>query len=191
MWVQKFAFSRLSLVAAVIGAGLSLAGCVTDTAAVNRSSIDNQVGFSSSRRVVAWNGKERAGTIVISTNRRTLALVQKNGEALEYDVGVGRPGFTWTGMKTVSEKRIWPGWTPPAQMHKRQRGLPGHMAGGIQNPLGARALILGSSLYRIHGSNDPQTIGQAVSSGCFRMNNADVMDLFERVRVGTPVIVRS
>ncbi len=182
---------RILMACALFAFGVSLSGCVTDSAAQYRSSIDHEAGFSSSRRMVAWNGRERPGTIVISTSSRTLALVQKGGEAIEYDVGVGRPGFTWTGYKTISEKRVWPGWTPPAQMHARQRGLPGHMAGGIQNPLGARALILGSSLYRIHGSNDPQTIGQAVSSGCFRMNNSDVMDLFERVRVGTPVIVRS
>lgn len=185
-------FKRMAIAIALFGIGLSLGGCVTNSAAQYRSSIDNQVWHgATSGRYVAWNGKERAGTIVISTSQRTLALVQKDRSAIEYDVGVGRPGFQWTGVKHVSEKRVWPGWTPPAQMHARQKGLPGHMKGGVANPLGARALILGSSLYRIHGSNDPETIGQAVSSGCFRMNNADVMDLFERVRVGAPVIVRS
>jgi lipoprotein-anchoring transpeptidase ErfK/SrfK len=190
---EFFASRRLSLIVAFLGVCLSLGGCATmGSMAQYRSSIDNQVWASpTTGRMVAWNGHERPGTIVISTSQRTLALVQKGGSAIEYDVGVGRPGFTWTGYKQVSEKRIWPGWTPPPQMHQRQRGLPSHMVGGVENPLGARALILGSSLYRIHGSNDPETIGQAVSSGCFRMNNGDVMDLFERVRVGTPVIVRS
>lgn len=185
--------SRLGLIIALLGACASLGGCATtDSMAQLRSPMDHQAWSSpTTGRMVAWNGRERPGTIVISTGQRTLALVQRDRTAIEYDVGVGRPGFQWYGVKQVSEKRIWPGWTPPAQMHQRQRGLPGHMIGGIENPLGARALILGSSLYRIHGSNDPQTIGQAVSSGCFRMNNGDVMDLFERVRVGTPVIVRS
>ena len=105
-------------------------------------------------------------------------------------IGVGRIGFTWSGVKTVSAKRAWPDWTPPAQMLKRRPDLPRHMAGGVDNPLGARAIYLGSSLYRIHGSNEPETIGQAVSSGCFRMSNADVVDLYNRVRVGATVIVQ-
>ncbi|MBL8586720.1 MAG: L,D-transpeptidase, partial [Bradyrhizobiaceae bacterium] len=113
-----------------------------------------------------------------------------NGQAISYGIGVGRDGFAWSGVTRVSAKREWPSWTPPAQMRRRQPGLPGHMRGGIDNPLGARALYLGSTLYRIHGSNEPQTIGQAVSSGCFRMTNEDVIDLYSRVRVGTKVIVQ-
>jgi lipoprotein-anchoring transpeptidase ErfK/SrfK len=109
---------------------------------------------------------------------------------LRYGIGVGRDGMTWAGTTRVSAKREWPGWTPPAEMHRRQPGLPRYMPGGPENPLGARALYLGSSLYRIHGSNEPETIGQAVSSGCFRLTNEDVIDLYNRVPVGATVIVQ-
>jgi len=111
------------------------------------------------------------------------------GQAISYGLGVGRPGFTWAGTKTISMKREWPNWRPPAQMLKRRPDLPRYMSGGINNPLGARAMYLGGSMFRIHGSNEPETIGQAVSSGCIRMTNADVVDLYQRVRVGTPVVV--
>ena len=113
-----------------------------------------------------------------------------NGQALQYPIGVGRIGFTWNGVTRVSAKREWPSWTPPAEMRRRRPDLPRHMAGGMDNPLGARALYLGSTLYRIHGSNEPETIGQAVSSGCFRMSNEDVVDLYNRVPVGATVIVQ-
>jgi lipoprotein-anchoring transpeptidase ErfK/SrfK len=126
---------------------------------------------------------------VISTSERRLYFVLGDGTAIRYGVGVGRPGFEWSGTKVVSNKREWPSWTPPVQMIKRRPDLPRHMQGGIDNPLGARAMYLGSSLYRIHGSNEPNTIGQAVSSGCIRMTNEDVTDLFERARVGTRVTV--
>lgn len=141
------------------------------------------------RQVVAWNGTQARGTVVISTSQRRLYYVLGNGQALRYGVGVGRRGFSWAGTKTVTRKREWPDWRPPAQMLKRRPDLPRHMAGGIDNPLGARALYLGSSLYRIHGSNEPDTIGAAVSSGCIRMTNRDVTDLYERVRIGTKVVV--
>src|SRR5215469_4899844 len=141
------------------------------------------------RQVVAYEGGEKPGTIIIDTPRRYLFLVQDNGRALRYGIGVGRPGFTWAGVKEVSAKREWPDWTPPAEMLRRRPDLPRHMAGGPENPLGARALYLGSSLYRIHGSNEPWTIGTAVSSGCIRMRNEDVIDLYGRVRIGTKVIV--
>jgi len=131
------------------------------------------------------------GTIVINTAERRLYLVQPCGTALRYGIGVGRDGFRWSGVHRVSAKREWPGWTPPAEMRRRRPDLPGHMAGGIENPLGARALYLGSTLYRIHGSNEPETIGQAVSSGCFRMTNDDVVDLYNRVPVGATVIVKN
>ena len=131
------------------------------------------------------------GTIVINTAERRLYLVQPGGTALRYGIGVGRDGFRWSGVHRVSAKREWPGWTPPAEMRRRRPDLPGHMAGGIENPLGARALYLGSTLYRIHGSNEPETIGQAVSSGCFRMTNDDVVDLYNRVPVGATVIVKN
>ena len=127
--------------------------------------------------------------MVVDTPNRFLFLVLGNGRALRYGVGVGRPGFEWAGVKTVSRKAEWPDWTPPPEMLKRRPELPRHMAGGEDNPLGARALYLGSSLYRIHGTNEPQTIGHNVSSGCIRMMNEDVMDLYERVKLGTKVIV--
>lgn len=141
------------------------------------------------RQMVPWNGKQAAGTVVISTSQRRLYYVLGNGRALRYGVGVGRQGFSWSGTKTVTRKREWPDWRPPAAMLKRRPDLPRHMVGGIDNPLGARAIYLGSSLYRIHGSNEPNTIGAAVSSGCIRMTNRDVTDLYERVRIGTRVVV--
>ncbi len=139
--------------------------------------------------VVAYDGGQAPGTIVIDTNQRFLFLVLPDGQARRYGVGVGRPGFEWAGVHQVSRKAEWPDWRPPAEMRQRQPWLPDFMAGGPTNPLGARALYLGSSLYRIHGTSEPWTIGSAVSSGCIRMRNEDVMDLYERVPVGTRVVV--
>lgn len=141
------------------------------------------------RRIVEWHRGYAPGTVVISTSERRLYYVLAHGEAIQYGVGVGREGFTWSGVKTVTMKREWPAWTPPPQMIKRRPDLPRHMPGGIDNPLGARAIYLGSSMYRIHGSNEPDTIGAAVSSGCIRMTNRDVVDLSDRVKVGTKVVV--
>jgi lipoprotein-anchoring transpeptidase ErfK/SrfK len=141
------------------------------------------------RQVVAYSGPEKPGTIIIDTPQRFLFLVRGDGTAVRYGIGVGRPGFTWAGEKKISAKKEWPDWTPPPEMLERQPSLPYFMAGGPDNPLGARALYLGSSLYRIHGSNEPWTIGQAVSSGCIRMRNEDVIDLYEKVRIGTKVVV--
>ena len=141
------------------------------------------------RQVVAYEGKEAPGTIVIDTPNKFLYLVEEGGKALRYGIGVGRPGFTWSGVKTISAKHEWPDWRPPEEMVRRQPNLPRFMAGGPENPLGARAMYLGSSLYRIHGSNEPWTIGHNVSSGCIRMRNADVIDLYGRVQVGTKVVV--
>ncbi|HMM92656.1 L,D-transpeptidase [Bradyrhizobium sp.] len=141
------------------------------------------------KQVVEYRGKESAGTIVIDTPNKFLFLVQGDGKALRYGVGVGRPGFTWSGVKTISAKKEWPAWTPPPEMLARRPDLPRHMEGGPENPLGARAMYLGSSLYRIHGSNEPWTIGTNVSSGCIRMRNEDVIDLYGRVSVGARVVV--
>jgi lipoprotein-anchoring transpeptidase ErfK/SrfK len=141
------------------------------------------------KQLVEYHGKERAGTIVVDTPNKFLYLVQGDGTALRYGIGVGRPGFAWSGVKTVSAKKEWPDWTPPAEMLARRPDLPRHMEGGPENPLGARAMYLGSSLYRIHGSNEPWTIGTNVSSGCIRMRNEDVIDLYDRVRVGARVVV--
>jgi lipoprotein-anchoring transpeptidase ErfK/SrfK len=142
------------------------------------------------RQVVIWRHPEfKKGTIVVSTKERRLYYVLGDGRAIEYGVGVGREGFTWSGTKTVTRKREWPDWRPPPQMLKRRPDLPKYMAGGIDNPLGARALYLGSSQYRIHGSNEPDTMGAAVSSGCIRMTNRDVVDLYGRAKIGTKVVV--
>jgi lipoprotein-anchoring transpeptidase ErfK/SrfK len=149
-----------------------------------------QVGGSIFRQTVSYTGGQAPGTVVISTAERRLYYVLGNGQAIRYGIGVGRPGFQWAGTKTITMKREWPDWRPPAQMLRRRPDLPRYMAGGIGNPLGARAMYLGGSLFRIHGSNEPETIGYAVSSGCIRMTNADVIDLYSRVRVGTRVVVR-
>ncbi len=141
------------------------------------------------RQEVAYDGPHEAGVVVVDTPRRFLFLVLGNGRALRYGIGVGRPGFEWAGVKTISRKAEWPDWTPPPEMLKRRPELPRHMAGGEDNPLGARALYLGSSVYRIHGTNEPDTIGHNVSSGCIRMMNEDVIDLYERVKLGTRVVV--
>lgn len=141
------------------------------------------------RQEVAYPGRERGGTIVIDTPNKFLYLVEGGGRAIRYGIGVGRPGFAWAGVKTITRKAQWPGWTPPRDMLARRPDLPRHMDGGEANPLGARALYLGSSLYRIHGTNEPSTIGMNVSSGCIRMMNADVIDLYGRVGVGTKVVV--
>jgi lipoprotein-anchoring transpeptidase ErfK/SrfK len=141
------------------------------------------------KQLVDYHGKEGAGTIVVDTPNKFLYLVQENGKALRYGIGVGRPGFTWSGVKQISAKKEWPDWTPPPEMLVRRPDLPRHMEGGPQNPLGARAMYLGSSLYRIHGSNEPWTIGTNVSSGCIRMRNEDVIDLYGRVNVGARVVV--
>jgi len=141
------------------------------------------------RELVQFDPRYAPGTIVISTEERRLYYVTQRGEAIQYAVGVGRPGFEWAGTKSVTAKKEWPSWTPPAEMLRRRPDLPRHMVGGLDNPLGARAMYLGGSLYRIHGSNEPETIGQAVSSGCIRMTNEDVIDLYNRVKLGTKVVV--
>ncbi|UZE48617.1 L,D-transpeptidase [Rhodopseudomonas sp. P2A-2r] len=143
------------------------------------------------RTVVSIDTRYAPGTIIVNTAERRLYLVQANGQALRYGIGVGRDGFRWGGVHKITAKKEWPSWTPPAQMIARRPDLPRHMEGGVDNPLGARAMYLGSTLYRIHGSNEPETIGQAVSSGCFRMTNDDVTDLYNRVAVGATVIVKN
>lgn len=129
------------------------------------------------------------GTVIVDTNRKFLYLVQENGTAIRYGVGVARAGFEWTGIERVTRKVEWPGWTPPAAMRRREPNLPAFMPGGVDNPLGARALYLGSTLYRLHGTANPSTIGQNISSGCIRLRNQDVVDLYERVPVGATVVV--
>jgi lipoprotein-anchoring transpeptidase ErfK/SrfK len=141
------------------------------------------------KQVVFYRTAEPPGTIVVETSERHLYLVQPGGRALRYGIGVGRDGFQWQGLLSIVKKAEWPDWTPPPEMIARQPYLPRFMAGGPGNPLGARAMYLGGTVYRIHGTNQPQTIGTAISSGCFRLVNNDVMDLYGRVPVGTKVIV--
>ena len=141
------------------------------------------------RQVVNYTTREALGTIIIDTPNTYLYYVLGNGQAIRYGIGVGRDGFTWSGTQTITRKSEWPDWTPPAEMIARQPYLPRHMAGGPGNPLGARAMYLGGTVYRIHGTNAPETIGTHVSSGCLRLVNEDVIDLYSRVNVGTKVIV--
>jgi lipoprotein-anchoring transpeptidase ErfK/SrfK len=141
------------------------------------------------REIVSYSGPYAPGTVVVNTTERRLYLIMPGHKAMRYGIGVGKQGFQWAGMQKISRKQEWPDWTPPAEMLQRRPDLPRYMAGGPENPLGARALYLGSSLYRIHGSNEPETIGHAVSSGCIRMLNDDVVDLYDRVQVGSTVVV--
>jgi lipoprotein-anchoring transpeptidase ErfK/SrfK len=186
--------------AAVLGL---TAGCAQQTSQLSRQQVEANARMANSssffsmaqisripREIVSSPEKQKPGTIIIKTAERRLYLVLDNGKALRYGIGVGRDGFRWAGVHTVSSKREWPEWTPPDQMLKRRPDLPRHMDGGPENPLGARAMYLGSTLYRIHGSNEEETIGEANSSGCFRMTNTDVIDLYDRVKVGATVVVR-
>jgi lipoprotein-anchoring transpeptidase ErfK/SrfK len=141
------------------------------------------------RQVVSYPTSERPGTIIVDTPNTYLYYVLGNGRAMRYGIGVGREGFTWSGVKSVERKAEWPDWTPPAEMIARQPYLPRWMAGGPSNPLGARAMYIGGTIYRIHGTNQPSSIGKQVSSGCIRMLNEDVTDLYSRVNVGTKVVV--
>jgi lipoprotein-anchoring transpeptidase ErfK/SrfK len=197
-------FRFLGAILPAIALGSVLAGCtVQQTAKMSRQEIEAQAKMASTgsflgmyqiaripREVVPAPERAKPGTIIIKTGERRLYYVMEDGKALRYGIGVGRDGFRWSGIHNVTMKREWPDWTPPEQMLKRQPGLPRHMEGGPENPLGARAMYLGSSLYRIHGSNEEQTIGGADSSGCIRMTNSDVIDLYQRVKIGTTVIVR-
>ena len=180
-----------------------LAGCAVQTSKMSKQEVEAQAKLANSgsffglgtiaripREVVAAPEKAKPGTIIVKTGERLLYLVMEDGKALRYGIGVGRDGFRWAGVETVSMKKEWPTWTPPEQMLKRRPDLPRHMEGGPDNPLGARAMYLGSSFYRIHGSNEEQSIGGADSSGCIRMTNTDVIDLYDRVKVGATVIVR-
>jgi lipoprotein-anchoring transpeptidase ErfK/SrfK len=151
---------------------------------------EEQLSAAYQRQTVFYRTSEPAGTIIVDTADRYLYLVQGNNRAIRYGIGVGRDGFQWQGLLKIARKAEWPDWVPPPEMIERQPYLPRFMAGGPGNPLGARALYLGNTVYRIHGTNQPQTIGSAVSSGCFRLVNGDVIDLYDRVPVGTKVIVR-
>jgi lipoprotein-anchoring transpeptidase ErfK/SrfK len=189
-------FARF-LVGGACAVGLLASVCVTPAAAHpydqyirGRSLFGTLFGPSIARMQVSYPGNHKPGTIVVSTAQRRLYLVLGNGQALSYAIGVGRAGASWSGVTQVTAKREWPDWTPPPQMLQRRPDLPHHMVGGPDNPMGARGIYLGASLYRIHGSNEPDTIGQAVSSGCIRLTNEDVIDLYNRVQIGATVIVQ-
>jgi len=185
----------IALAALVCGVSLATAASAYDIDPLTHQPLaqianDGRVAYTPiPREEVDYAGPYAPGTIVISTQERRLYFILPGHRAVKYGVGVGRPGFSWGGINAVSMKKEWPEWTPPSQMLKRRPDLPRHMAGGLDNPLGARAMYLGSTLFRIHGSNEPETIGQAVSSGCIRMTNDDVTDLYDRVKVGTRVVV--
>ena len=151
---------------------------------------ENEMDHAFQRQPVFYRTSELPGTIIIDTSDRFLYLIQPNNVALRYGIGVGRDGFQWQGLLRVTRKSEWPDWTPPPEMIQRQPYLPRFMAGGPGNPMGARALYLGNTIYRIHGTNAPETIGHAVSSGCFRLVNDEIEDLYARVPVGTKVIVQ-
>jgi lipoprotein-anchoring transpeptidase ErfK/SrfK len=186
------------LVVTAIGSAIPNAGAqyrageypVDDQPGVEPSAEDERLPAAFQRQAVFFRTTEPPGTIVVHTSERHLYLVQGNNRALRYGIGVGREGFQWAGLIRITRKAEWPDWTPPPEMIDRQPYLPRWMAGGPGNPLGARAMYLGATVYRIHGTNQPRTIGHAVSSGCFRLVNNDVIDLYERVPVGTKVVVR-
>lgn len=185
------------LVSSLMATDLASAGQVTQPTATGRfdvAALFNQPGKVKldrqfRRQIVRFDSDQAPGTVIVVTGKKFLYLVLGDGKAMRYGIGTARDGFEWSGTHRVSNKREWPGWTPPPEMRKRVPGLPAHMPGGIKNPLGARALYLGSTLYRIHGTNEPWSIGQDVSSGCIRMLNDDVEDLYDRVKIGAKVIV--
>ena len=191
----------LRLLLLVVMAALIAAPAQARGPAKDELSVDDQPGYEPApdeedlpatfkRQMVFFRTTEPPGTIVVSVSQRFLYVIQGNNRALRYGIGVGREGFQWVGLLRISRKSEWPDWTPPAEMIRRQPYLPRFMAGGPGNPMGARALYLGETVYRIHGTNQPHTIGHAVSSGCFRLVNKDVIDLYERIPVGTKVVVR-
>ena len=155
----------------------------------DRAASSNRGGSPIRKQIVDYDTDYKPGTIVVETGERRLYLVLEDGKAMKYGIGVGRDGFRWSGSHRITRKAEWPGWTPPPAMRKRVPDLPAYMPGGPDNPLGARALYIGSTLYRVHGTSEPWSIGQAVSSGCIRLTNDDVTDLYERVKVGALIVV--
>lgn len=192
-------------VAAVVAVGMALAGCTGTMFTSNYSSV-RDAGYTLpsvpldklpskyQRQVVKYETGEKPGTIIVDTGEKHLYLVMADGKAMRYGIGVGREGFTWSGTNRITRKAEWPGWTPPPQMIRREAAkgvkLPAYMPGGLRNPLGARALYIGSTIYRIHGSPEWNSIGRNVSSGCIRMINQDIIDLYNRAEVGAKVIVK-
>ncbi|HET7714048.1 MAG TPA: L,D-transpeptidase [Bauldia sp.] len=200
--MDRKSLKSLWIVACIAALGLTAAAVSTEVEAKQRKelAIQDQPGYVPTPeeemlpaqyrpQPVFFRTNEPPGTIVIHTDERFLYLVQDGGRAIRYGIGVGRDGFQWQGLVKISRKQEWPDWRPPPEMIQRQPYLPRFMAGGPGNPMGARALYLGDTVYRIHGTNQPRTIGYAVSSGCFRLVNRDVIDLYNRVPVGTKVVI--
>jgi lipoprotein-anchoring transpeptidase ErfK/SrfK len=188
--IRKFIFAATLMIGATSAqANMDVEGMWRNHA-LPQSMVEESSGPAIPREIVPFGGDYAKGTIIVNSAERRLYFVLGDGKAMRYGIGVGRPGFDWTGEHRISAKREWPDWRPPAAMLKRRPDLPTYMPGGEGNPLGARAMYLGSSIYRIHGSNEPDSIGHAVSSGCIRMLNDDVVDLYQRVGVGTRVVVR-
>src|SRR6516225_2482319 len=201
MSVRVSLVARAALAAAIAAATAVLPSALVSAAQQEEMNVQDQPGYVPSaeeeqlsgayeKQEVFFRTTEASGTIIIDTQNRFLYLVQGDNRALRYGIGVGREGFQWSGLQKIARKLEWPDWRPPPEMIERQPYLPRFMAGGPGNPLGARAMYLGATVYRVHGTNQPQTIGHAVSSGCFRLVNDDVIDLYGRVPVGTKVIVQ-
>jgi lipoprotein-anchoring transpeptidase ErfK/SrfK len=201
MRLQAKLFMRVAFGAALAVTAGAFAQAATAVPGQDEMNIVDQPGYQPTpeeeqltgayeKQEVFFRTKEAPGTIIIDTQDRFLYLIQPGNRAVRYGIGVGREGFQWSGLQKISRKQEWPDWRPPPEMITRQPYLPRFMAGGPGNPLGARAMYLGATVYRIHGTNQPQTIGHAVSSGCFRLVNEDVIDLYNRVPVGTRVIIK-
>jgi lipoprotein-anchoring transpeptidase ErfK/SrfK len=202
MIVRRFALAGLAALAAALVPAAAVAQAAAPAAAQRETlRIGDQPGYVPSadeeqldprlrRQIVFFRSNEPPGTIIIHTSERFLYVVQDSQRAMRYGIGVGREGFQWSGLERITRKQEWPDWRPPPEMLERQPYLPRFMAGGPGNPMGARALYLGNTVYRLHGTNQPKTIGHAVSSGCFRLVNGDIVDLYERTPVGTRVIIR-
>jgi lipoprotein-anchoring transpeptidase ErfK/SrfK len=196
MTIQTFALKTAGMLLTGLVLSLGAAGAAPQpsypghaAAIADQTDIEVQLARDLQRQIVEYPTRLAAGTVVIDTANTRLYYVLGNGTAIRYGIGVGREGFTWSGAQTVTRKAEWPDWTPPQEMVTRQPYLPRWMAGGESNPLGARAIYLGNTVYRIHGTNMPETIGQKVSSGCIRMLNSDVIDLYARVDIGTKIVV--
>ena len=201
MSVRVGLLARSAIAAVIVAAAAVLPGAFATAAPQEEMNVQDQPGYQPTpeeeqltgafeKQEVFFRTPEKPGTIIIDTKSRFLYLVQPDNRALRYGIGVGRDGFQWSGLERIARKQEWPDWRPPPEMIERQPYLPRFMAGGPGNPLGARAMYLGATVYRIHGTNQPQTIGHAVSSGCFRLVNDDVIDLYDRVPVGTKVIIK-
>ncbi len=200
MKVRASDFGRTLAVAALVAAMSLLPGVLATAQQIDMNVVDQpgyqptpeeeQLSGAYERQEVFFRTTEAPGTIIIDSDHRFLYLVQPDNRAIRYGIGVGRDGFRWQGVEKISKKQEWPDWRPPPEMIERQPYLPRFMAGGPGNPMGARALYIGTTVYRIHGTNQPQTIGHAVSSGCFRLVNGDVTDLYNRVPIGTKIVVK-